>query len=258
MASAAASPPTREASATAASAPASRSSIGSRSPIRPVEQMAISPADSPSVAARRSALVWVSVKPSGPVQAFAPPELRSTARTRPPRTTCCVHSTGAAFTRLAVNTAAAARDGPSLTTTATSRAPDGLSPAATPAARNPSGAVTLIYLPPWWAIRWVLAAAVSWCDSLRRQTRRLRQAEHEVSGLYGLPGRALAQVVQRGDHNAAPSVAVDGCLQVYGVGANGRGRGRPAALGEQVDEGLAGVGVGQDCAHRRCGGPRAS
>src|SRR5215470_19298575 len=224
-----------------ASAPASRRSIGSRSPISPVEQIAISPAESSSAAARRSALWWVSVKPGGPVQALAPPELSSTARTRPPpRRTCCVHSTGAAFTRLAVNTAAAARDGPSLTTTATSRAPDGLSPAATPAARNPRGAVTLIYLPPSWALRWVMPAAVSWCDSLRRQARRLRQAEHEVGGLYGLPGRALAQVVQRGDHNAAPSVGVDGRLQVHGVGANGRGRGRPAALGEQVDEGLAG------------------
>src|SRR5215475_4815312 len=211
MASAAASPPAREAPATAASAPASRRSIGRRSPISPVEQMAISPADSPSAAARRSALVWVSVKPSGPVQAFEPPELSSTARTRPPRTTCCVHSTGAAFTRLAVNAAAAAWDGPSLTTTATSRAPDGLSPAATPAARNPSGAVTLIYLPPSWALRWV-TPAVSWCNSLSGQARRLRQAEHEVGGLYGLPGRALAQVVQRGDHDAAPSVGVDGRL----------------------------------------------
>src|SRR5262245_15950975 len=257
MASAAASPPTREASATAASAPASRRSIGRRSPISPVEQMAISPAESPSAVARRSALVWVSVKPSGPVQAFAPPELRSTARTRPPRTTCCVHSTGAAFTRLAVNTAAAARDGPSLTTTATSRAPDGLSPAATPAARNPSGAVTLICLPPLWALRWVMPAAVSWRDSLRGQARCLRQAEHEVGGLYGLPGRALAQVVQRGDHDAASSVGVDGCLQVHGVGADRRGRGGPAALGEQVDEGLAGVGVVQGCPHRRCGGRRA-
>src|SRR5437763_6230792 len=254
MASAAASPPAREASATAASAPASRDPIGRRSPISPVEQMAISPADSPSAAARRSALVWVSVKPSGPVQAFAPPELSSTARTRPPRTTCCVHSTGAAFTLLAVNTAATARDGPSLTTTATSRAPDGLSPAATPAARNPSGAVTLTCLPPSRALRLVLPEAVSWCDSLRGQARRLRQTEHEVGGLHGLPGSALAQVVQRSDHDAAPGVGFDGCLQVDGVGADGRSRGRPATLGEQMDEGLAGVGVGERRPHRRRAG----
>ena len=47
------------------------------------------------------------------------------------------------WTRLRVNTAAAARDGPSLTTTATSGWADSFRPAATPAARNPRGAVTL-------------------------------------------------------------------------------------------------------------------
>ena len=41
---------------------------------------------------------------------------------------------------------AAARDGPSFRTTATSGWPDGLSPAVTPAARKPSGAVTLMGL----------------------------------------------------------------------------------------------------------------
>ena len=39
-------------------------------------------------AARCSAVAWVSWKPSGPVQALAPPELSTTARTRPPLTTC--------------------------------------------------------------------------------------------------------------------------------------------------------------------------
>ncbi len=148
MASAAARPPARDASARAASTPPSNGSMGSRSPIRPVEHTAISPAESASPAARRSADTCVSAKPSGPVQAFAPAEFSSTARTRPPFSTCCVQRTGAAFTRLAVNTPAAAREGPSLITTATSRAPDGFSPAATPAARNPAGAVTLIALPP--------------------------------------------------------------------------------------------------------------
>jgi hypothetical protein len=130
--------------------------MGSRSPIRPVEQTAISPADSPSVpsaaarvpvvrlCASRSAVAWVSWKPSGPVQALAPPELSATARTRPPAATCWVQSTGAALTRLLVNTAAAAREGPSLITTATSRSPEVFRPAATPAARKPSGAVTLM------------------------------------------------------------------------------------------------------------------
>ena len=157
IASAAARPPARDASARAASTPPNNGSMGSRSPIRPVEHTAISPAESSSPAARRSADKCVSAKPSGPVQAFAPPELSSTARTRPPLSTCCVHSTGAAFTRLAVNTPAAAREGPSLMTTATSRAPEGFSPAATPAARNPSGAVTLMAQLPGGTVPWFRA-----------------------------------------------------------------------------------------------------
>src|SRR5271157_6540688 len=145
IASAAASPPAREASATAASTPGRSLSIGSRSPIRPVEQTAISPAPtSPSAAARCSAVACVSWKPSGPVQALAPPELSTTARTRPPLTTWRVQVTGAACTRLVVNTAAVYHEGPSFRTTATSGWPDCFSPATTPAARKPSGAVTLI------------------------------------------------------------------------------------------------------------------
>ena len=41
-----------------------------------------------STAAVCSAVAWVSWKPSGPVQALAPPELSTTARTAPSRTTC--------------------------------------------------------------------------------------------------------------------------------------------------------------------------
>ena len=149
IASAACTPPDRSASATAASTAGSSLSIGSRSPIRPVEQTAISPAESSSAAASRSAVACVSWKPSGPVQALAPPELSTTARTRPPLTTWRDHVTGAACTRLVVKTAAAARDGPSLITTATSRSPEVFRPATTPAARKPSGAVTLTRIPPW-------------------------------------------------------------------------------------------------------------
>ena len=118
--------------------------MGSRSPIRPVEHTAISPGESSMAAARRSAVACVSWKPGAPVQALAPPELSTTARTRPPLTTWRVQVTGAAWIRLEVNTAAAARDGPSFSTTATSGWPESFRPAATPAARNPSGAVTLM------------------------------------------------------------------------------------------------------------------
>jgi hypothetical protein len=143
IASAAGRPPARDAPATAAPTPGSSLSIGSRSPIRPVEQTAISPGESPIAAARCSAVAWVSRNPARPVHALAPPELSTTARTRPPLTTWRVQITGAACTRLDVKTAAAAREGPSFSTTARSIWPDSFSPAVTPAARNPSGAVTL-------------------------------------------------------------------------------------------------------------------
>ena len=74
----------------------------------------------PSKLATCSAVWWVSWKPAGPVHALAPPEFRITARTLPPASTCWLHSTGAALTRLDVKTPAAAAEGPSLITTATS------------------------------------------------------------------------------------------------------------------------------------------
>ena len=93
--------------------PASTLSIGSRSPISPVEQTATSTApvsvpQSDNAAATASAVAWVSWKPAGPVHALAPPELRITARSCPVVSTCCVQSTGAALTLLRVNTPAAA------------------------------------------------------------------------------------------------------------------------------------------------------
>ena len=129
--------------------PARTLSIGSRSPISPVEHTATSTApvlvpQLLSASATASAVLWVSWKPPGPVQAFAPPELRITVRSRPVVRTCCDHSTGAAFTWLRVKTPAAEWSGPSLKTSARSSAPDALMPAAIPAARNPRGAVT-----PW-------------------------------------------------------------------------------------------------------------
>ena len=63
------------------------------------------------------------LEPAGPVQALAPPEFSTTARTRPARSTCWHHSTGAALTRLLVKTPAAAACGPSLTTSVTSARP---------------------------------------------------------------------------------------------------------------------------------------
>ena len=147
MARAASSAPAAASSGTAASTPASSRSMGSGSPISPVEQTATSPAETPSAMATHSAVAWVSWNPAGPVQALAPPELSTTASTRPSRTTCCVQTTGAALTRLPVNTPAAAWAGPSLTTSATSSRPLPFSPAATAAARKPCAAVTVMARP---------------------------------------------------------------------------------------------------------------
>ena len=107
IARAASSAPVTSSSGTASSTPASSRSIGSRSPIRPVEQTATSSAETPSAIAAHSAVAWVSWKPAGPVHALAPPELSDDGATRPSRSTCCDHSTGAALTRLRVKTAAA-------------------------------------------------------------------------------------------------------------------------------------------------------
>ena len=147
MASAAAAPPPPlSADAAAFSTAGSSSSIGSRSPISPVEQTATWPAAAEIAPASRSAVSRVSSSPAGPVHAFAPPEFSTTARTWPARVTCSVQRTGAALTRLEVKTAAAACDGPSLSTTATSGSPEAFSPAVTPAARKPRGAVMLMVL----------------------------------------------------------------------------------------------------------------
>jgi len=94
IASAAAGPPSRASPRTAASTPGSSLSIGSSSPIRPVEQTATSIAPigcrcaAVSRAARCSAVWWVSWKPCAPVQALAPPELSTTARRMPALSTC--------------------------------------------------------------------------------------------------------------------------------------------------------------------------
>ncbi len=91
--------------------------------MRPVEQTATSPAPMSSTSAAFSAVAWVSWKPFGPVQALAPPELRTTAVSCPLLRTCSDQRTGAALTRLEVKTPAAARRGPVLTTRARSGLP---------------------------------------------------------------------------------------------------------------------------------------
>ena len=86
--------------------------IGSSSPIKPVEQTITSPDETLSDCPTCSAVLWVSANPCGPVQAFAPPLLRTTARTIPPFATWRDQVTGAATTLFVVKTAAAVKFGP--------------------------------------------------------------------------------------------------------------------------------------------------
>ncbi|CAM5304120.1 hypothetical protein SABIM44S_05382 [Streptomyces abikoensis] len=81
IAMAALSPPCTDSAAAAFSIPGSNRSIGSRTPISPVEATATSPALWPRTSAAFSAVACVSWKPSGPVHAFAPPEFSTTAET---------------------------------------------------------------------------------------------------------------------------------------------------------------------------------
>src|SRR5918994_5845080 len=237
----------------------------------PVEQTPTSIAPHPISAPTRSAVACAVWKPSVPVQALAPPEFSTTARSRPVVSTSWLHSTGAALTLLRVKTPAAAWAGPSLTTRATSGRPLGLSPAVAPAARKPCGPVTpaagdgelarsrgdtdslarsLIALPRCarsalreGAVTLIRSHARSWRHRRHRQAHGLGQPERQVHALHGAACGALGEVVEGGDGNQAPRVQVDGDLHVDGVRAEGGGGRRPDALGEQVHERLVRVGL---------------
>src|SRR3954453_18885380 len=251
IARAASGPPSSESAWTAAETPAVSLSMGSRTPISPVDATAMSIAPRPSSGAVCSAVAWVSWKPSGPVQALAPPELSTTARARAPASTCRLHTPGAAGKRLVVKTPAATSSGPSLTTSATSGSPLVFRPAATPAARNPAGAVALTR-PPRWRSSAAFAAlpcpcmssqARSWRHPHDRQARGLRQPPRQVDALEGTARGALGEVVDGRDDDQPAGVRVDRHLQRDGVGAEHLRGGRPLALGQQDDERFVGVGL---------------
>ena len=142
IASAAAAPPSGASSAAAARMPASTRSMGSGTPITPVDATSTScgsaPTSSPASAVMRSA----SVRPCAPVAAFALPLETTIARARP-----ALRSSDARLVRTGAPAAAlrvkrpAACAGASATTRATSGRPLALMPARTPAARKPRGNV---------------------------------------------------------------------------------------------------------------------
>src|SRR5204862_8237978 len=111
-----------------------------------VEQTRTSSGVQPRALAASSQVRSVTASPPAPVAALALPELRTTAAAWAEASRCRRDTkTGAAATRLVVNTPAAGTGRPSLVaTTARSGRPDGLIPAWPPAAENPFAAVTLI------------------------------------------------------------------------------------------------------------------
>ena len=105
--------------------------------MRPVEQTTTSPEETLSSSPTFSAVLCVSAKPCGPVQAFAPPEFRTTARTTWPLTTWRLQITGAATTLFDVKTAVPKKEGPVFEISVKSKAPVLFSPATQAAPTKP-------------------------------------------------------------------------------------------------------------------------
>ena len=141
MARAASGPPSRDSRGAASAMPARSFGIGSRTPITPVEATTTCSTGQPTACAVSAAISLASARPASPVAALAQPAFATIARVRPPARCSRETRTGAACARLVVKTPADTH-GPSATTSARSSR-SGLMPDATPAARKPSGAVTL-------------------------------------------------------------------------------------------------------------------
>jgi hypothetical protein len=144
MATAASSAPSAESAATPRGSPARTLFIGKGAPISPVERTRTSSVSNPSREAASSAVRSAFSIPGAPVAAFATPELTTTAcGSAQPR---CRRETmtGAAWTRLVVQTAAPTA-GTSDRVIARSSAERRI-PARTPLATNPLAAVTDIVI----------------------------------------------------------------------------------------------------------------
>ena len=205
--------------------PDSTGSIGMGMPMRPVWHTSTSVVAQPTACAVSSHMRSASARPCSPVAALALPELSTTAAARPSARCRRLICTGAAATRLVVNTPAAVTGAPSaVATIARSGAPDGLMPDASPPASNP----------------WTDGDAHGMSPIVGRRGG-LGEAEHEVGVLQRLARRALHQVVERadGEHGAGAGVVADG--DVRGVRAE-RGLGRRRPVGH-VHERLGGVEV---------------
>ena len=135
----------KSASPSARSCPAARARpltiacVSSGTPMTPVEATATCSCGTPAAIAAAPCIFAASSRPRPPVAAFALPEFAATARRPSSRARCFVTTTGAARTPERVNRAALVASRTSQTSRPTSGFPDAFRPAATPAARKPSG-----------------------------------------------------------------------------------------------------------------------
>ena len=202
----------------------------------PVEQTTTSPAETPSASATCSAVRWVSWKPwcaGAGVGAAGVEDDRVDASVgddlaRP--------VTGAASTRLLVKTAAAWWSGPSLTTRARSGVPLALRPAVTPAARKPRAADGRV----------ALTGRLLRSGRPRVSARPRARLAHWTAA----PAVPLVRLSMAATTTTRPSRSSTRHLQLDVVAADDveavRG---PLALGQEVDEGLVGVGRLPGLAH---------
>ena len=153
--------------------------------------------------------------------------------------------TGAAVILLAVNTAAAGTGRPSaVATSARSRSPLGLMPAATPAATNPLAAVTTCWACSCGGDRWPYAAHGYRPTAARPAVSSRPRAR--LAHCTAPARRALDQVVEGGQGDD-PAGAVVGDAVTWAALEPERRLGRRRLVAHD-DERLGGVGLGQHLA----------
>ena len=227
----------RSAVAHARSATRSR---GSSMPITPVDATPTCAASTPSASAAAAASRARSRARAGRRRRSSSREFATTARRRS-RSRLARHDHRRADARVGGEARGRHRVRLVADTARPRRAPVGLSPAATPAARKPAGSaagrarVTC---------RRRVAPSGSGRSSASTSATRpsvSSEPQHQVEVLHRLAGGALPEVVDRGEHQRAPGGRLHGRVDAADVGvAHVAHAGRPV---RQLDERLAGVGV---------------
>src|SRR5439155_2622094 len=191
--------------------PARIAAMDSTDPITPVLATSTNSSATPSSRATSAAISRASPSPCAPVHALAFPLLMMIACATPDWIFSWLTSTGAALTVFVVNSAAAEARRSAATRARSLLAV--LTPQCTPAARKPLGEVTLPAIISTPALEMVAVIAFPPRIFLRIEPGRaqpslLRQAEHDIHVLHGLPARAFDEIVERrhGDGDAGAAI----------------------------------------------------